>query len=110
MYDTPNFENNNSHLAAILAATQISMSINQQGKTQANANVQMTTNQTMKHNHRDVMEITRRLHKIKRRLLLQVAHKQDSGEGRDETGSIYTKTTCNCCEDNDSSHLSETRL
>ncbi len=64
----------------------------------------MDREQTKKnHNRGDIIEITRRLHKIKRRLLLEAAAAQNvSIEGRVDgstSRSVYTKLTCNCRDD-----------
>lgn len=47
---------------------------------------------------KDIVEITRRLHKIKRRLLLEAATKQDI-DGRDDRPTpIKTNSRCSCCD------------
>mmetsp|Transcript_15237 Transcript_15237/g.18545 ORF Transcript_15237/g.18545 Transcript_15237/m.18545 type:complete len:115 (+) Transcript_15237:92-436(+) len=53
---------------------------------------------------RGVMEISRRLHKIKRRLLLNVAAEQNRIKENNKETSIYSKIACSCRDDNETDH------
>jgi hypothetical protein len=57
------------------------------------------------HSRKDVIEITRRLHKIKRRLLLNIAIKNEEAARANGQESRYAKSTC-ACNDDDNNTLS----
>ena len=68
-------------------------------KQKARTHKELGMDSTNNFSKSEVIEITRRLHKIKRRLLLNAANRHDSsasGDDGNQMKSVYTKSTCAC--------------